>query len=217
MRLLILGASGGCGRWAARLAAADGHDVTAMVRPSTTYDAPAGVRVVRASAIDPNDIALASEAQDVVISCIGPQRTNPANPWAPLRPPANVAELTARALVAGLAASSVRRVVAISAAGVGDSFPHMNAIMRWLVRRSTVGTMYADLDAMEQVFGQSGLDWLAVRPVTLVNAAPSNRAHEVSRFRTTSTIGRADVAAWLLKVAIDPAPISGRTPMIGWR
>lgn len=217
MRLLILGASGGCGRWATRLAASGGHDVTAIVRPSTTYDAPAGVRVVRASAIDPNDIAFASEAQDAVISCIGPQRTSPANPWAPLRPPAHVAELTARAIVTGLQASSVRRVVAISAAGVGDSFPHMNAIMRWLVRRSTVGTMYADLDAMEQVFGQSSLDWCAVRPVTLVNAAPSTRAREVQRFGTTSTIGRADVAAWLLRIATDAAPIAHRTPMIGWR
>ncbi len=45
MKLLILGASGGCGRWVVRLAAEQGHDVTAMVRRTATPDAPAGVTV----------------------------------------------------------------------------------------------------------------------------------------------------------------------------
>ncbi len=216
MRILVLGASGGCGRWATRLAAEHGHDVTAMVRPGTLFDAPRGVRTVRASAIESDDVAMAAEAQDAVISCIGPQRTNPLNPWAPLRPPIQVAERSARALVAGLASSSVRRVAAISAAGVGDSFTCINPLMQWLVRRSTVGPMYADLDTMEQTFQQSGLDWIAVRPVTLVNAAPSRRTREVSAFRTISVVGRADVAAWLLAAVTDPAPIASRTPMIGW-
>ena len=41
MRILVLGASGGCGKWATWLAAADGHAVTALVRPATRFDPPA--------------------------------------------------------------------------------------------------------------------------------------------------------------------------------
>lgn len=214
MRVLVLGASGGCGRWATRLTVEAGHEVSAFVRPSTPYDPPPGVRVVRGLATEVGDVAKASAGQDVVLSCIGPQRTNPLNPWAPLRPPAGVATLTAQALVAALPQSGVRRVVAISAAGVGDSSTRINPMMKWLIRRSTIGAMYADLDAMEERLRHSGLDWMAVRPVTLVNSAPSNRAREVARFRTTSVISRADVAAWMLRVASDTAPIMNRTPMI---
>lgn len=216
MRLLVLGASGGCGRWVTRLAASEGHDVTAIVRPTTPFQPPAGVSVRRGSALDRDDLSRAIEAKDAVISCIGPQRTNPRNPWAPLRPPLRVAELSGRAVVAALQSSSVQRFVAISAAGVGDSLPAANRMIRWLIRRSTIGAMYADLDAMEQVLRQSSLDWLAVRPVTLVEAAPSKRTRVLRRYRAVSIVGRADVAAWLLRAATDPARISDRTPMIGW-
>jgi len=48
MRLLVLGASGGCGRWLVRLAADGGHRVTALVRDGSDAAAPAGVTVRRA-------------------------------------------------------------------------------------------------------------------------------------------------------------------------
>jgi len=218
MRLLILGASGGCGRWATRLAQADGHAVTALVRPTTAFDAPAGVVVQRGSVLDDADLAGAVIGQDAVISCLGAQRVNARNPWSPLRPPAHLAEDSARRLVRAMAAAGVGRIAAISAAGVGDSLSATNATMRWLIGASTIGAMYADLAAMEAVYRDSPLDWLAVRPVTLVDAkAPSTRARVVPRFRMVSTISRADVAAWLLRAVVDRPPIAERTPMIGYR
>jgi uncharacterized protein YbjT (DUF2867 family) len=216
MRLLVLGASGGCGRWTTQLAAADGHDVTALVRPETAFDAPRGVTVERGSALDPDCLARVCKIKDVVISCVGPQRANPSNPWSPLRPPPNVAEKSARAAIGALEANGLKRFVAISAAGVGDSASAINPIMTFLIRRSTVGVMYADLDRMEQVLRQSQLDWYAVRPVTLVNRAPSSRTREIARFGMTTVIGRADVASYLLRVAIGALTPTSRTPMIGW-
>jgi uncharacterized protein YbjT (DUF2867 family) len=218
MRLLILGASGGCGRWATRLAHADGHAVTALVRPEAAFDSPPGVTVRRGSVLDAGDLAGAVAGQDAVISCLGAQRINPRNPWSPLRPPLHIAANSATALVRAMATAGVSRLAAISAAGVGDSLPSTNAMMRWLLRSSTVGEMYADLEAMEAVYRASSLDWLAVRPVTLVDAkAASTRARVVPRFRMTSTISRADVAAWLLRVATDRQPIGDRTPLVGYR
>lgn len=218
MRLLILGASGGCGRWATRLAAEAGHDVTALVRPETPFDPPAGVAVRRGSVLADADLAQAVAGQEAVISCLGAQRVNPRNPWSPLRPPPDFARESAGRLVQAMTVAGVDRLAAISAAGVGDSLASTNAPMRWLLRSSTVGEMYADLEAMEAVYRASALDWLAVRPVTLVDAtAPSARALVVPRFRVVSTISRADVAAWLLRAATDRQPIVDRTPMIGYR
>ena len=215
MRIVILGASGSVGQWVTRLAAAAGHAVTALVRPQRTFDAPAGVRVLRGSALDERELAPALADQDVLISCLGAQRTQPWNPWSPLREPARVAEPSARAMVATVPATGIRRVVVISAAGVGDSLARTNAMMRWMLRHSTVGQMYADLGRMEDVLRASTLDWVAVRPVTLVSAGPSTRTRVLSKYRAISVIGRADLAAWLLRVATDRA-IADRTPMIGW-
>jgi uncharacterized protein YbjT (DUF2867 family) len=215
MRLAVLGASGGVGRWVTRLAAAAGHEVTAMVRPERTFDPPTGVRVVKGSALDATDLAAVLTDQESIISCLGAQRTQAWNPWSPLRPPARVAEPSARALAAVVQSTTVRRVVVISAAGVGDSLARTNATMRWLLRHSTVGEMYADLGRMEDVLRASTLDWVALRPVTLVNSAPTSRTRAVSRYGLFSVVGRADVAAWLLRLATEPE-IRDRTPMIGW-
>ena len=214
MRILILGASGGCGRWATNLAAAAGHSITAVVREGTAFAPPADVDVQRGSVLDGKALATWLDGQDAVISCIGSQRVSPRNPWSPLRPPPHIVERTAETLVE--TAGSGLRVAAISAAGVGDSVKHTNGMMRWLLAHSTVGDMYADLDAMERVLRASTLDWIAVRPVVLIDAGPSRRARVLSAFRAHSVIGRADVAAWLLAAATDPSPIVERTPMIGW-
>jgi uncharacterized protein YbjT (DUF2867 family) len=216
VRILVLGASGGCGRWLTRLAAAEGHAVTAMVRPTTPFDAPAGVTVHRGNALDRSHLAAALTGQDALVSCIGPQRVNPKNPWSPLRPPLHVAELSARTIVGATRDAGVRRVATISAAGVGESVGRTNALMRWLIARSTIGAMYADLAAMEDVLRGSDLDWLAVRPVVLIDAPPSGRTRVLSAFRAHSVVGRADVAAWLLRSFTGPAPTTDRTPMIGW-
>ena len=121
-----------------------------------------------------------------------------------------------RTLVPLLHSSGVRRLAAISAAGVGDSITDTNRVMRWLIEHSTIGAMYADLMAMESAFRQSDLDWVAVRPAMLVNSAKRRPVKLLTNFGTTSIIGRADVAAELLRLATDEAPLVNRTPMIGW-
>ena len=100
MRILVLGASGGCGRWVTLLAVGGGHVVTALVRPGTPFTPPS-------------------------------------------------------------------------------------------------------------------VDWVAVRPVTLVHAGPWKRARVMNRFSARSVVGRADVAQWVLDAATDTRPVAERTPMIG--
>jgi uncharacterized protein YbjT (DUF2867 family) len=186
------------------------------VRQETAFDPPPGVRALRGSALEASDVANAIDGQDAVVSYIGPQRVNPRNPWSRLRPPLHVAELSARTVVAALKKLGRRRFGAISAAGVGDSLATANPVIKYLVRHTTIGEMYADLEAMENVLSSSGLDWFAVRPVTLIDANPSRRTKTLQRFRTMSVVPRADVAAWLLRTIADPTPINQRTPIIGW-
>jgi uncharacterized protein YbjT (DUF2867 family) len=216
VRLLVLGASGHCGQWVTRLASGQGHEVTAFVRPSTPYSPPDGVRVVSGQVLEPADLLTAARGHDAILSCLGPQRQSP-NVFSPLKSPPQFCERSARLIVEVATAAGIRKVGAISAAGVGDSHPLLPIVMRLLLRVSTIGVVYADLGAMEQVYAGSGLDWFAVRPVTLVNAPPSDRAREVDRYRTSSTIGRADVAQYMLAMLGASPPSQVRCPFIGWK
>lgn len=216
MRILVLGASGGCGRWLTRFACEGGHHVTALVRHGTPFESLKAVAVKRGSVLDEIELTDAMDGQDVVISCVGPQRVEPRNPWSPLRQPPHVGERSVRMIIEVMHNLEIRRLVAISAAGVGNSLERTNRVMKWLMARSAIGEMYDDLNAMEGVLRDSRLEWVALRPVTLVNAKPSGRAKVVAAFRTHSVIGRADVAKWLLRVAVSKTPPVQRTPMISW-
>src|SRR5260221_13972036 len=103
MHLLVLGASGGCGRWAVRLATERGHRVTAVVRIATPYEAPPGVEVVRADVSEAGvlDTALASGAQGVVC-CLGVKRVSPRNPWSAVPPPHDLARRVAADLASAM-------------------------------------------------------------------------------------------------------------------
>lgn len=228
MRLLILGASGGCGRWLTRLAAEGGHDVTALVRPGTDLalggstpaalapaDHPTSARVVvrHGEATDPATLDAAVAGHDAVLSCLGLRRAG-RSPWAPLRSPADLTACVAGHLVAAMIRHGVRRLVVVSAGGVGDSRARLSWPVRRLVAAGNVGVAYRDLEAMEAVLAASPLDWTAVRPVTLADGPPTGRARPVAHYGLASTVRRADVAAWMLD-AVARAGGPERTVVLG--
>ena len=214
MKLLILGASGATGRWLVTLAAQAGHDVTALVRPSTAFDAPAGVRVIRGDVVDPAIIATAVENKDAVASCLGIRRASKF-PWAPILSPPDFTARVASALIPAMSHAGVRRVVAISAGGVAESITQLTTPVRWMVGAGTIGVAYRDLAEMERLLSASLLDWLAVRPVTLMNGPPTGRVGKVEKYGLFSIVRRADVAAWMLGALARPTPYVEQTVLLG--
>ena len=214
MELLILGASGATGRWLVRLAAQAGHDVTTVVRPSTPFDAPAGVRVIRGDVLDPAIIATAVEHKDAVASCLGIRRGG-RSPWAPLQSPADFTKRATSSVIAAMSRAGVRRLVAISAGGVAESITQLSMPVRWLVGTGNVGVAYRDLAEMERLLSASRLDWLAVRPVTLMDGPPTGRVGKVEKYGLFSIVRRADVAAWMLGALARPTPYVEQTVLLG--
>jgi uncharacterized protein YbjT (DUF2867 family) len=214
MKLLILGASGATGRWLVRLAAQAGHDVTALVRPSTPFDAPAGVRVIRGEVLDPAIIATAVENKDAVASCLGIRRASKF-PWAPILSPPDFTARVASALIPAMSHAGVRRVVAISAGGVAESITQLTTPVRWMVGAGTIGVAYRDLADTERLLSASRLDWLAVRPVTLVDGPPTGRVGKVEKYGLFSIVRRADVATWMLGALARPTPYVEQTVLLG--
>jgi uncharacterized protein YbjT (DUF2867 family) len=214
MKLLILGASGATGRWLVTLAAQAGHDVTALVRPSTPFDAPAGVHVIRGEVLDPAVIATAVENKDAVASCVGIRRAS-RFPWAPILSPPDFTARVASTLIPAMSHAGGRRVVAISAGGVAESITQLTAPVRWMVGAGSIGVAYRDLAEMERQISASQLDWLAVRPVTLMDGPPTGRVGKVEKYGLFSIVRRADVAAWMLGALARPTPYVEQTVLLG--
>jgi uncharacterized protein YbjT (DUF2867 family) len=214
MKLLILGASGGVGTWLTRIASQAGHEVTAMVRPGSPFEAPGGIRVIRGEVLDPRSLADALEGQSAVASCLGLRRASRL-PWTPLLSPPDLTANVARLLSTAMPQAGVRRIVAISAAGVAESITTLTMPVRWMVSAGNVAAAYRDLAEMERILASGRLDWLSVRPVTLVDGPPTGRAGKVERYGLFSIIRRADVATWMLGALARPTPYVEQTVMIG--
>jgi len=210
VRLIVFGASGGCGSQLVQQAAVRGHQVTAVVRSATRYEAPDGVAVVRGDVLDASFVLSVLPGHEAVASCIGIRY---AHPWARRESPDDFISRATTNIVSGMRACGLSRLSVISAAGVGDSRPARNLIIRFLIATSNVGVGYADLDRVEEVLRGSGLDWQAIRPVRLSGGAGTGRPRITDRFPALGSIPRADVATFMLG-ELERATFTDRTPMI---
>lgn len=214
--LLVLGASGACGRWVVQLGQERGHRITAVVRSATKYESRQGIQVVEGNVLDADTVEKAMKEQNAVVSCLGIRRKT-ANPWSALVSPADFTSQSARIIVQAMKVHDVRRVVAISAAGVGDSWSRVGPAMKFLIRSSTIAVSYRDMDEMERVYSHDDIDSLVVRPVGLVDNGQSNKqTRVVPRFGLSSRIARKDVATWMLDAIERPEPFENQAEMIGW-
>jgi putative NADH-flavin reductase len=203
MNLTVLGATGGVGRQVVRHALDDGHKVTAVVRdPARLGIEHENLSVVRTNPLDATSLTEVIDGTDAVLSGMGQAgRTDP------LRP----ASTSTRAAVEAMTATGVRRIVVMSSGtlnrtGVGQPwFSHrVLTPVLWAVLREA----YIDLERMERILRESGLDWTAVRPPRLTNTkAKGSYRDAVEAGPTGTTITRADVARAMLDYITVPGTI----------
>ena len=213
MKLTIIAATGGVGRELLEQAVAAGHDVTAVVRNPGKLSREVRAVTTDMSAPDPEAMESAVAGTDVVLSGLGPHSNSDAG----------VASRGIRAIVAAMRATSVRRIVVVSAAPVstvaspsrpnppkhdpGDGF-----FMRYLFSKiagARFGKVYADLALMEDVLAGSGLDWTVVRPPQLTDKPLTGRYRTAygQNIRGGFSVPRADVAQFMLRVLGQPETI----------
>lgn len=220
MKVAVLGASGGVGKELVNDAIARGHDVVAVVRPSSQLAPPNGVVVQRGSFDDGSFLATAFRGCDAVLSALG-LKASGLSPFARVEDPSFLRKSTP-IIVAAMKEAGVKRLVAVSAGGVGDSYEMMPGVFRAMIKTTVLRKVYPELHAMEQGFLHSGLDVCIVRPSGLTDGPKTGRVRVVTSFRGRATISRADVAGYMLDVlALPTVPTvptvptaDGRTPVI---
>ena len=195
MRVLVLGATGGIGKFLLEFATAHGHEVTAFVRsPQKIALKNERLRVVPGDLLHAEQLAQVLLGQDVVLSAFGP---------------ATLRRVTTRgefgtALVTAMERSGVRRAVVVSS---GLLFEEQNAIGK-LLRGTLFRNLLPDMTAMEATLEKDGLEWTIVRPPRLTNG-PLTKSYSVAdgRLPKGMTVSRACVADFMIKEAEQPAHV----------
>jgi len=216
-KILIIGGSGRTGLHLLEQAAQRGHTVRALVRKPEAVKAPPGVELVKGTPERLDDLREAMKGTEAVIVAHNNSRTSD-NPWAkPISPPRFMTD-TARNILSVMAEQHVKRVVFISAVGVGDSWPTVPRVFRAFINLSNVKIGYADHDGVDALARKSGTDWTLVRPVGLsdkpAGALGPLHATEVGGSKPgTFNVTRAEVAAFCLD-CIDKNEWVHRAPII---
>jgi putative NADH-flavin reductase len=212
--ILVLGATGRTGEHVVNYAVSKGHSVTALVRDPAKLGSREGLTVVEGTPESQDDISTAIQGTDAVISALGNVRTSDM-PWAkPVSPRHFMTEAT-RKTVRVMKANGVRRIVIVSALGVGDSLSVTPAYLRLTVKFTNLGTTYADHNELDAEIRQAGVDWTLLRAVLLTNS-PNARRLQV-RFVPDKPAGmrisRREVAQFAVDALADGTLI-GRAPII---
>lgn len=196
MRLAVIGATGGIGRHVVDRALADGHEVTALVRDPAGLTTDDHVTPVVGDITDADAVAHAVEGVDGVIWAVGPT-SNTSNQPA-------IFEAGARNLVAAMKRHSVRRVVALSGAGItleGEHKPLGGRLISAVVGVLARHVVEAKRREYE-VFTATDLDWTLVRPPRVVDGPPTGRILAGQRLAGRS-VTQADLAEFMVRELVE--------------
>ncbi len=200
MKLTVFGATGGIGRQLIEQGLQLGHEMTAVVR--STFEVP-GATVVRATLDDAAALEAAVAGRDAVLTALGHRKGGPTTVQAD----------GARAAVAAMQATGVRRILAVDAAGrVSDRNDGwlMRTVAKPIVQR-ILRDNFNDLAEAEAVLRASNLDWTLISPPRLTDAGhrPYRTVLDVS-VPGGQTLSRADVAHAMLRSVANPEHIHRR-------
>ena len=208
MHVLIVGASRGIGLETARQALAAGHHVRALARSISKMDI-SGVRLEKISgdALEMEDMEAATLGVDVVIQTLGVG-------FGELLGPISIFSKATEALIRAMKARGVKRLIAVTGFGAGDSSARIILIER-LAFQAVFGRAYDDKTFQERLIRESGLDWTIARPGVLTSGPRTKRflvLSEASRWRN-GLISRADVADFLVQ-QIEGTTYIGKAPVL---
>ena len=195
MKILVLGATGRIGKLFTRLATANNHQITAIIRNKKDAILPK-VNYIEGLPTDDQLLSRALQGMDAVVVSLNINRTSD-NPFAKVVSPLTLISDSMKALIPAMEKNSVKRIVTVSASGVGDSWKDMYLIAKLFIRYSNIWKAYEDHNRQEQILRQSALDWTIVRPVMLSDKDQANYKAVIGK-PTGGSISRKGVAKFIL-------------------
>jgi len=194
MKLLIIGATGKTGIELIKLALADGHHITALVRnPGKLKIVHPYLRVVKGNILDYSKVEEVVAGQDAVLSALGHKRFIVYT---------NILSEGTKNIIAAMEKQQVKRFICITTLGINNSRFKLGLYYTLFVIPFIVFFYFMDKARQEKLIRKSNLNWTIVRPGQLTNGR--RRGHyrhgtDVGNYILTNMISRADVAHFMMK------------------
>lgn len=208
--ILVFGATGGTGRAFVEQALAQGHRVTAFLRdPSKLIADNTNLTIIEGDLYDANAVKAAITSEhDAVFTAYGFSNKEPDNKH----------ERVTRAVVDGMTAANVPRLVAVSSMGASESAGIGPFWVRF-VAKVILKHIIPDKTLQETVIKNSELAWTILRPPMLVSK-PATGHYTVWEGqkppqKVAWKVARADVAAEGLR-CIESGDYNGQATQISW-
>lgn len=167
MKILILGATGRTGRLIVDEALKQGYDLNVLVRDKNKISFNSkSINVFQGTPTRRADLAAAMHGCDLIISALGIVRASDA-PWSKLITAPNFISESIKNAIAEADQQSIKRLITVSAWGVGDTKKQVPFWLRWLINYTNMRPVYAEHEKEEKLLANSDLNWTAVRPVAL--------------------------------------------------
>lgn len=194
LHVLIVGASKGIGLETARQALEAGHHVRALARSAAAISlSQPNLENVRGDALKSQDVEAALNGVDVVIQTLGIGLGD-------MFRPVHLFSDATRVLLAAMKAKGIKRLIAVTGFGAGDSEASISSLQR-VPFRLVFGRAYGDKSLQERLIKESGLDWTIARPGVLTNGPRTGRFKiltDASQWRN-GVISRSNVAEFLVR------------------
>ncbi len=198
MKVLILGATGKTGSLVVDHALEKGHEVTVLVHDPAKFaehrdPADRGidrrVAVFKGDATNPTDVRAAIAGQQAVIDTIGGT-----TPYKEVHTEAEAAKV----ILAEMQAAGAKRLIVISALGVGESAEQAPFWYRYLLMPTFLRGSTKDKADMESEVNASNIDFVIARPPMLSDDAPTGSVRVIETHETGHKITRTDLAEFLV-------------------
>ena len=191
--LLVIGASRGIGLETVRRALAAGHRVRAFAR---------GAAAIPVEAAGPGE-GCRRRARPAAVTQAGRGRGR-GHPVAGQRATApqsilggtTIFSQATRILVDAMRATGVRRLVAVTGLGAGDSRGHGGFLYDALIFPLVLKRIYDDKDVQEQMIKASGLEWTIVRPGLLTSGPATGQSARLDRSQRSGVPAPSAAPTW---------------------
>jgi putative NADH-flavin reductase len=197
MKLLIIGASQGTGALTAKEALERGHAVTAFARsPERLGITHSQLTLLKGDFHRADSVSEAVRGQDAVILTASPTH------FKAFKENPNYFSQGTRYTVDAMQAQGVKRLVVLSAFGVGDSRQHASFFLDKILIPLFLKASYLDHDRQEKLVMASDLDWVIARPTRLTDGPAHKRYIKETRLKPVpNSISRLDTADFLIEAA----------------
>ena len=201
MQIALFGATGGTGSQVLEQALAAGHGVRALVRDPTKLAERDGLVVIQGDVLDQGVVERCVAGSDAVICVLGSHGGEP------------VEDRGTEHILAAMKGQAVRRLIAVTSMGVGDSIDQVAAFFRAIMKLTLKRVMEAK-ERQEKAIMASGLDWTIVRPGGLTDGPRTgNYLSGIDKSIQATRVSRADVADFVLR-ELAAGEFIGKTPAV---